>query len=534
MPGPDAPLRGRAAERELLRSRIAAASRDGRGSVVLLSGAAGTGKSRLLQEARTLALDAGAQVLLVRGDPDSRVAPHGPVLDAVLAGSQPFVPTGVLDELLPGPDQGHRLRRELHHRLEQASLQGPVLVCIDDLQWCDRETLRLVRLLTSDLSTEAVVWVVAVRPKADPAVRSTVRDLREAGADLTELRPLGAPAVAQISADVLGGLPDQQVLASAAERRDPAPARRAAPLDCATRASCGWRPARLGWSPTSCPARLRDAVARRTERVSADAQAAAADRSRPRPALPARPPGGGRGRPVPTLLGPVQELVDAAPLHDDGEQLAFGHDLIRETVAADLPQAFARTLRRHTVDVLLARGASTVQVAAMLADSAVPGDVEAVAALRDAAAALGPHLVTGRRRLRRPGAGAAARRLARPRRGGRRGDHPAVAGGPRRRRPGAGLHGPGRRARRGHRGGGAHPARPRHLHHAALPGRGGAPERDRAGPARPAGGPAAVAGPGAGGEPRLHRRGRRGGRGPRPGGRDAAAPRRTRRWRQPS
>ncbi|CAA9248263.1 MAG: hypothetical protein AVDCRST_MAG41-1806, partial [uncultured Corynebacteriales bacterium] len=390
MPGTGAPLRGRAAERELLRSRMAAASRDGRGSVVLLSGAAGTGKSRLLQEARTLALEGGAQVLLVRGDPDSRVTPHGPVLDAVMSRPRPFVPPDLLDALPSGPDQGHWLRRELHHRLEQAALRAPVLVCIDDLQWCDLETLRLVRLLTKDLSTEAVVWIVALRPTAEPAVRSTVRGLREAGAELVELRPLDAPAVAQISADVLGGLPDQQVLASASRAggiplllvellrglRDEGLVR----LEAGT--------ARL--VADGLPVRLRDAVTRRTERVSVDArqllQIGAVLGRRFPPDLMAAV----MGRPVPELLCPIQELVDAALLLDDGEQLAFGHDLIRETVAADLPQALAHALRRHAVDVLLARGATTVQVAAMLADSAVPGDAEAVAALRHAATALGP------------------------------------------------------------------------------------------------------------------------------------------------
>jgi len=208
-------LRGRAAERELLRGRMLAAARDGRGAVVVLSGAAGAGKSRLLQEAWDLARGAGARLVSVAGDPDARVVPHGPLLDAVQAGPRPLVPPAVLADLPSGPEQGFWLRRELRAHLEQAALQAPVLVCVDDLQWCDPESLRLLRLLPADLSTDAVVWVVALRSDAaEPAVRSTVRGLREAGAELVELRPLDAPAVAQISADVLGATPDEQVLAS--------------------------------------------------------------------------------------------------------------------------------------------------------------------------------------------------------------------------------------------------------------------------------------------------------------------------------
>ncbi len=325
------------------------------------------------------------------GDPDSHVVPHGPLLDAVQAGPRPLFPPAVLDQLPIGPEQGYWLRRELRSHLEQAALRTPMLVCIDDLQWCDPESLRLVRLLPGDVSTDAVVWVVALRQDAtEPAVRSTLRALVDAGADLLELRPLDGQAVAQVSADVLGALPDEQVLASA-RRAHGIPLLLVELLrglrdEGLVRFEAGT--ARL--VADELPARLRDAVARRTERISVEArqllQVGAVLGRRFAPDLLAAV----LGRPAPALLGPVQEVIDAGLLHDDGEQLAFRHDLIRETVAAGMPRAFSRTLRRHAVDVLLARGATTVQVATMLADSAVPGDVEAVAALRDAAARLAP------------------------------------------------------------------------------------------------------------------------------------------------
>jgi putative protein kinase ArgK-like GTPase of G3E family len=80
------PLRGRDAELDLLRSRIVVAHRDGRGSVVVVSGAPGSGKSRLLQEVRLLAEDLGARIVSVAGDPDETAIPHGAILDAVEAG----------------------------------------------------------------------------------------------------------------------------------------------------------------------------------------------------------------------------------------------------------------------------------------------------------------------------------------------------------------------------------------------------------------------------------------------------------------
>ena len=357
----------------------------------MLSGAGGSGKSRLLQEAQALGRSAGARLVAAAGDPDSHVVPHGPVLDAVRAGPDPLLLAGVLADLPRGPEQGYWLRRELQAHLERAAQVGPVLVCVDDLQWCDAETLRLVRLLPPDLVADAVVWVVAVRPEGTAAaVRATVRALVDAGAQVVGLSPLDEQAVAEVSADVLGAVPDAAVLASA-HRAHGAPLLLVELLrglrdEGLVRVEEGT--ARL--VADELPARLRDAVARRTERLSPDASellqvGAVLGRRTSADLLAAvvdRPPS--------ALLGPVQELLDAGLLHDDGELLAFRHDLVRETVTAGMPAGFARALRRHAVDVLLARGAPVVQVASMLAESATVGDAHAVATLRQAAAELGP------------------------------------------------------------------------------------------------------------------------------------------------
>ena len=65
------PLRGRDTEHELLRRRLREARDDGRGQVVVVTGAPGSGKTRLLQAVHAMAVDAGARVLHVAGDPDA-------------------------------------------------------------------------------------------------------------------------------------------------------------------------------------------------------------------------------------------------------------------------------------------------------------------------------------------------------------------------------------------------------------------------------------------------------------------------------
>jgi DNA-binding CsgD family transcriptional regulator len=385
------PLRGRDAEEQLLRSRLAAACQDGRGAVIVLFGAPGSGKSRLLQEVCALARDAGARVLEVAGDPDDDVIPYGPVLHAVEAGPEPLLDRSVLDRLPSGAEQGWFLRQELLTHLQQVAVVQPVVVCVDDLQWCGHGTLQLIRTLPGLLATEAVVWVVAVRSAlSDPAVAATVRVLTEAGADRVELGPLDSDAVALLVGDVLGALPDAGVLASAA-RAEGHPLLLVELLR-------GWLDEELVEVDRAgarlrgevLPARLRDAVERRTGRLSPQARellqiAAVLGRHVPPDLLAAM-----LDRPPPVVLAPLQEVVAAGLLELDGDELRFGHDLIREAVAAGIPPAFGRVLRRHAVDVLLARGASTLQVAGLLAESATPGDLGAVAALREAAATLAP------------------------------------------------------------------------------------------------------------------------------------------------
>jgi predicted ATPase len=208
MAGERTPLRGRETELQLLRERIGAARQDGRGRIVVVDGAPGSGKSRLLQAAEALAVDAGARVVQVVGDPDEDVIPHGAVLHAVQAGPDPLLERSVLDRLPRGPEQGWWLRQELQARLEQVAMQQPVVVCVDDLQYLGHGSLRLLRTLPAQLATDAVVWVVAVRSGVkDPAVAATVRVLVEAGADRLTLHPLDEEAVAQLVGDVLGAVP---------------------------------------------------------------------------------------------------------------------------------------------------------------------------------------------------------------------------------------------------------------------------------------------------------------------------------------
>jgi DNA-binding CsgD family transcriptional regulator len=86
-----------------------------------------------------------------------------------------------------------------------------------------------------------------------------------------------------------------------------------------------------------------------------------------------------------SLLSALEEAVRADLLVEDGEQLRFRHDLLRETTRQSLPQSMRRAMERQSASIMLRMGAAPAEVATQLARSAEPGDSEAIGALRAAA-----------------------------------------------------------------------------------------------------------------------------------------------------
>jgi DNA-binding CsgD family transcriptional regulator len=90
-----------------------------------------------------------------------------------------------------------------------------------------------------------------------------------------------------------------------------------------------------------------------------------------------------------SLMSAVQEAVCADLLVEDGEQLRFRHDLLREATRQSLPQSIRRAIERQAASIMLRMGAAPAEVATHLARSAEPGDREAIGALRQAAQSVG-------------------------------------------------------------------------------------------------------------------------------------------------
>jgi DNA-binding NarL/FixJ family response regulator len=383
-------LHSRQPQVDVLRGQLSAL-RAGHGSVVIVSGPAGVGKTTLLAEAVRLAADAGILTLRGGGDPAAGAVPLGPILDALVSADEPPLDPVRLHELSQSPDQRFWLLREIQEALEKAARRAPLLVAVDDLQWADAATPSALVTLSRRLATHQISWLLALRRAELPdAGQNAVSRLESAGASEIRLGPLDKTAVAQIARDALGGEPDA-ALREVLSRVDGQPflltellrglrTERLVTVDGGT--------ARLD-AGARLPRRLVDSVVGQLARLTAPARDAVEMASVLGRSFSLDELAGLLGRPPLDLRSEVREAMAAALLTEDGERLGFRHDLVREAVDASLPKAVRRSMRRTAVEVMLRHGASAADVAQLVMDAAEPGDVASADLLRRAATQIG-------------------------------------------------------------------------------------------------------------------------------------------------
>ncbi|MFI5938266.1 AAA family ATPase [Actinoplanes sp. NPDC051494] len=371
------PLRGRDPELDRITEGLRAL-RSGRSSITVVSGPPGAGKSRILAETLRRADAMRLRSVVVAGDRDERFLAGGSLLRGLRDGTDALLDAATLLAVATRPEHRYWLLEEIRNGIERAALRAPLLVVVDDLQWCDDFTLVALRALPQRLGPYAVMWLFATRPAGGtPAVPETLARLSSLGAARIELDGLGDDAVAAMAADILGATAPPGVLAMA----------RAA----------GNRPLLVaelmhGLAQESgsdgLPVRFRDSILRRTARLSPAARTAIEVAS-----LLSREISVGRLAallrvPPADLLRPLAEALAEDLLQERDGQLVFRHDLVRDAVRESVPAPLRRTLRREAAGLALRDGAPVVEVASLLADSAERGDLEAITALRSAAAEL--------------------------------------------------------------------------------------------------------------------------------------------------
>jgi DNA-binding CsgD family transcriptional regulator len=386
---PVTPLRGRDRELVVIDAALVHAI-GGRGGVVLVEGRAGFGKTRLLDEAVSLAEGHGVRTGLGRADADDAAVPLAPLMSACFGGTSPLLNRNDLFALKALGADRYWMLLELEELLERAAVDHPMLICLDDVHWADAGTVDALRSLPVRLAGVPVVWVIGYRAgRGSPMLTHALRDLEHANATRLFLDPLDGEAIGQVMTDVLHADADDGILSIAASAHG-------VPffliellrglLEEGLVRIDGLRAVLV---EDRLPSRVRDSMRERLERVSLQARQAAVAASvlgrtfrfDDLASMLAVPPG--------ALLGPVEELTRAEILNDSEERLGFRHDIIRQAVLDSVPAAARRALDRQAADILLSAGALPLEIATRLAASAEPGDEVAVVALHEAARALG-------------------------------------------------------------------------------------------------------------------------------------------------
>jgi len=158
-------------------------------------GEPGVGKTRLLHEGATESSRRGVRVARSSCLPLTTPLPFDPVLELLRSLGEPLpaVATESLRELFG----------IVVDRLERATIDGPLVLCLDDLQWSDAGTIDLVHYCLARLADLPIAWLVAARPAA--AVDRFAHRLVRAGVlEQLELEALSPADMRRLAEAILG------------------------------------------------------------------------------------------------------------------------------------------------------------------------------------------------------------------------------------------------------------------------------------------------------------------------------------------
>jgi DNA-binding CsgD family transcriptional regulator len=381
-------IRGRDAELAVLGELLGRLGA-GAGAILLIEGAAGMGKSRLIGEGVRRAQRLSFPVAVGAAEPSESVAELAPLLRALFDGPEPLLDRAALSSLHSAPEQRYWRLQDLQSLLERAAMDHPLVIFLDDVQWVDSGTVAALRALPPRLASVPIGWVIAMRPdRGARQLRSAIQQLADEGAERLVLEPLSQAAVAQVTSDVMHAEPDEGLLRLAGEAGG-SPFLLVELLEGLRQEHLvRFESGRVTLTAHRLPERFRASMRERLARMPEPARQVATVAASLARTFSFSDLATMLGRPVAALLPPVEELIESGIMRERGDQLAFQHDLIREAVRHSAAPAARRAIDRQAADVMLAGGALPVEVAIQLGNSAEPGDDVAIATLLEAAQSL--------------------------------------------------------------------------------------------------------------------------------------------------
>ena len=409
-------------------SAIAQGIREARGRLVALTleGEPGIGKTRLLVEAAELATAAGFTSVAITADEEIRgpflvarsLFANGAIRDAAV-GTRAEVAVRRVVEALSGRDEPGFASLSPEAKLlrtfdlagvavQELAIVRPIAIFVDDVQWADDDTLRLLRYVIRSVADRPVFLFLTFRIDEFATVAEAanlIADMERMGL-VRRLRParFASAETGLLLRQVLGGPVEGQSVAAMHAQSEGVPfiveelARTHREAGTLQQVEGEWR---LGRNAARLvPSAVRTLISRRAARLPAPTlsllgEAGVLGRSFSVRDLQSigNGVGGGEARTPESIAAALAPVVDAGLLlaHPQGDaaDYTFTHEQVRDFAVAQLTNARRREVHRAVVDLLVEGGEPPAEGLPMLAQHALAAgdDVRAARFSIDAAGA---------------------------------------------------------------------------------------------------------------------------------------------------
>jgi len=392
------PLLERTAELEAVDAALEAAC-TGTGAVVLLEGAAGIGKTSLLNWARHRAQARGMTVMSASGSQLERAFAMGVVRqcfepelrrhedpDTLLAGAAGLAARALLEV----PDAEDATPGGVLHGLywltANIAERAPVLVAIDDAHWADEASLLFAAFLARRIESHPVALIVGTRPPEDPTVDAVLDEMRTGRAtNILEPAPLAGTGVDELLRRVQAGPVEREFAAACREATGGNPFLLGELVRALRAHGVPFTAAHAARVTDVTPPTVARAVRMTLDRLSPGARAFAQAIAILGDGVDLDVVAELTGLWQDDAAAAAAELNRAGLLADAGD-LRFRHPLLAGAVRVSLSPHERTAAHARAAALLRSRQADTERVALQLMHTAPTADADVVIELRDAAA----------------------------------------------------------------------------------------------------------------------------------------------------
>nr|WP_083466947.1 LuxR C-terminal-related transcriptional regulator [Kibdelosporangium sp. MJ126-NF4]CEL19943.1 Transcriptional activator [Kibdelosporangium sp. MJ126-NF4]CTQ97167.1 Transcriptional activator [Kibdelosporangium sp. MJ126-NF4] len=404
--------------------RVAGASRS---TTVVVEGAPGSGKTRLLAKATELAENQGfttfTGVYEQLGRPEKATEKA-----AALAHAGAQAPTGT--DLIPVPEGTSAHANQAYAQLVDLLPHSPVLVPLDNFHRAGPAVMLTVRALMTKLRTQPVVWLLSFPPGNRGSLAALLGHEITEAEQLPELPPLAPAAIRSVATDLLGAIPSPPLLSILESVTIPGPlvelirglvddrdveindgVADLTPRATGTAVTVPGQPEVELPAETPLPERFVTMVTAKLDALAAPTRqllqvAAVLGRDFTPVDLAAM-----LGKSPAELLPLVHEVMHSGLITVDADDaFAFSSAPLRQAALDTVPKPIRVMLHRQAAQILMERPSGRLDAAIHLARGALPGDAEATRTLIEVSGELlavdparAADLATGGMRLCGPG-----------------------------------------------------------------------------------------------------------------------------------